>query len=340
MNVYFLQSFIQSTVKIKSTSSSGWRSCNAPCCIYNNETKDTRGRGGFLFEADGGTIFHCFNCSYSTNWLPGRPLSTRFKNLLKWFGTPQDKIEVLQFEALDLKVNGDYESEFRFTNALPIEFPLGELPPKSKLFSKLANESISDNNFIDVLTYGYDRNINLQKYDLMWTPNTEKGFNRKIIVPFYYKEKLVGYSARSIDEKKFNNQMPAGYVYNIDSQKDRRRKNVIVCEGLFDAMTIDSVAVLHNRIGSIQAGLIESLNRDIIVVPDFDYSGVSLMNDALENGWPVSFPVWANDFKDINDAVKELGKIFVLENIFSSVITNPIKIQLLAKKFMKKGNKK
>lgn len=338
MSALFLQHFIQTSLRFKTNTSSGWRTCNGACCIYNNETADKKGRAGFLFENDGGIVFHCFNCSFSSNWVPGRPLSHRFKNLLKWFNIPQDKIDVLQFDALDLKVNGDYEHEEKRITALNTNFPESDAPTNSKTFSELADFSEADENFLDVVEYVCNRKVNIDKYDLMWTPNTDNDFNRNVIVPFYYNDTLVGYATRSIDKKLFKNQMPEGYVFNMDVQRQRRSRTVIVCEGLFDAMTIDAVAVLHNRINSNQAGIIETLNRDIIVVPDYDKSGIGLVEDALNNGWGVSFPIWAQDYKDINDAVKDLGKIFVLEQIFSSVVTNPIKIQILAKKYMK-GNK-
>lgn len=39
----------------KTNATSGWISFNAPCCVHNGETADTRGRGGMVLNADGGT---------------------------------------------------------------------------------------------------------------------------------------------------------------------------------------------------------------------------------------------------------------------------------------------
>jgi hypothetical protein len=340
MNAFFLQTFIQSRINLKQTSN-GWKTCNAPCCIYNGETPDKRGRGGFMFQSDGALSWNCFNCRYTTSWAPGRPITLRFKNLLKWFGIPQDQIDVLQFDALEIKANGDYELIDRQAIAINTNFPLIQLPPDTKKFSYLLEDENLDPNFLDVLTYTVNRHINLDKYDLMWSPSkhNEWRLSRQVIVPLYYNKKLVGWSSRSIDKKQFIKNTPKGYVFNLDEQKSRKSKNVIVCEGLFDAMTIDAVAVLHGEINNDQANLIESLNKEIIVVPDFNETGTGLVKDALANGWGVSFPEWGNDYKDINEAVDELGKLFVLEEIFRSVVHNKIKIELLAKRFMKKKDK-
>lgn len=337
MNAFFLQSFIQSRVNLKSTSN-GWKTCNAPCCIHNGETADKRGRGGFMFEADGSSIFHCFNCRYTASWNPGRVISLRFKNLLKWFNIPQDQIDVLQFDALELKSNGDYELIERQAMPINTDFPQAQLPPNTHKFSYIAEGENLNKDFLDVMTYAYNRHINLEKYDLMWSPDKHNDWklNRHVIVPFYYNKKLVGWSSRAIDRKQFLKNTPKGYVFNTDEQKSKKGPNVIVCEGLFDAMTIDAVALLHGEINNEQANLIESLNKDIIIVPDYDDTGMGLVKGALENGWGVSFPDWGEDYKDINDAVHNLGKLFVLESILNSVVHNKVKIELLAKKFMKK----
>lgn len=340
MNAFFLQTFIQTKVVLKSTSS-GWKTCNAPCCIYNNETPDKRGRGGFLFEGDGTVAWHCFNCRYTTNWVPGRTLTLRFKNLLKWFAIPQDQIDVLQFDALELRANGDYELTERQAIPIPTDFPAATLPNGTEKFSRIAEGDNINSDCLDVMSYAYGRNINLEKYDLMWCPNKHDTWQlkRHVIVPFYYNRKLVGWSSRAIDRKTFIKNTPKGYVFNIDEQKGKKSNHVIVCEGLFDAMTIDAVGLLHGEINDDQANLIESLNKEIIVVPDFDETGMGLIRDSIKNGWGVSFPDWAEDYKDINEATRELGKLFVLETILNSVVHNKVKIELLAKKYMKKKDK-
>jgi DNA primase len=107
---------------------------------------------------------------------------------------------------------------------------------------------------------------------------------------------------------------------------------VIVCEGPFDAMAIDGIAVLGNDCSETQADIIDSLGREVILVPDQDRAGQQLIRRAQEYGWSVAFPVWAETSKDINEAVTRYGKLFVLKSILDSKETSRLKIELLRKR--------
>ena len=108
-------------------------------------------------------------------------------------------------------------------------------------------------------------------------------------------------------------------------------------EGVFDALCISGLAVLHADINDAQARLIRSLDRQVIVVPDQDAAGMRLVDRAVELGWSVSMPDWPADVKDVNDAVIRWGKVATLITILQARETSPIKIELrkrqLAKQF-------
>jgi DNA primase len=103
---------------------------------------------------------------------------------------------------------------------------------------------------------------------------------------------------------------------------------VIVVEGPFDAMAVDGVAILGNECSEVQADIIDSLGREVIVVPDADKAGARLVDKALEYGWSVSFPVWQEQYKDVASAVEKFGKLFVIKSILSAKQTNKLKIEL------------
>lgn len=341
MSALFLQNYLSSNLRFSKTTLKGWRTCNGQCCIHNNETPDKRGRAGFNFGLDGSIVYSCFNCGYKSSWKPGIQFSKRFKNLLHWYGIPESQVDMLNFEALELKASGEFSQSVLHQIEIPVEFPEEEIPYKSRYVNTITADEC-DNDFLDCVEYTINRNINFEKYNFLWSPATRGNFNRRIIVPFYYKNKLVGWSARSIDivkpYERFVMQQPNGYVFNLNNQS-YKSKYMVVCEGIFDAMTIDGVAVMHGEISHAQAALIESYGKEIVVVPDFDKSGRKLVDSALEFGWNVSFPVWGEDFKDINEAACALDKIFVLQNIFQSIESNPTKIKLLAKNAFKDKNK-
>jgi DNA primase len=109
-----------------------------------------------------------------------------------------------------------------------------------------------------------------------------------------------------------------------------------VCEGIFDALSISGLAVMHNEINDAQVRLIRSLGKEIVVVPDQDRAGVGLVDRAMELGWSVSIPNWPDGVKDINDAVIKLGKLTTLMTIMQARETSRIKIEMRKKQFIKR----
>jgi hypothetical protein len=331
----------------KKRSQSGWLSFNAVCCHHNGENPDTKGRGGVITNPDGGVSWHCFNCGFKTGYTPGRPLSFKYRKFLSWLGADTNEVQRLVVEALRIKDLIDP------ADIKPIEeeitFTARALPKESLSFMALAEfYELADKNFpkpfVDAVGYVSDRKIDLRKYEFYWTPEVEYKLSHRVIVPFKYKGEIVGYTARAFSDSikpKYHSEHPAHFVFNLDEQKSDS-KFVIVCEGPFDAMSVDGVSTQTNDISEQQAELIESLGREVIVVPDFDkhvnkqgkevWPGQQTINRAIEYGWSVSYPVWKDTAKDINHAVQLYGKLFVMKSILDAKESNPLKIKLLGNK--------
>jgi DNA primase len=109
-------------------------------------------------------------------------------------------------------------------------------------------------------------------------------------------------------------------------------------EGVFDALSINGLAVLHAEINDAQVRLIRSLEREVTVVPDQDEAGMKLVDRAIELGWAVSMPLWPSDVKDVNDAVRKYGKVVTLLSIFQARNTSKIKIEMTKKNLLRKLN--
>ena len=105
---------------------------------------------------------------------------------------------------------------------------------------------------------------------------------------------------------------------------------------MFDALSINGLAVLHAEINEAQVKLIRSLGKEIIVVPDQDEAGMKLVDRAVELGWSVSMPAWPEGVKDVNDAVIQLGKLATLITIMQARETSKIKIELRKKSLVKR----
>ena len=317
-----VQSVIMSNLpgKVKK-SSSGWQSFNAPCCVHNGETQDKRGRGGIILNGEA-ISYNCFNCGYKTCWQPGRPLSRKLRQLMDWLGTPESDIKRLVLTAIQLKETAIEQ------NLIPEEI---EFTFEKKDFPEQSSPLASDNKLI--LEYLHKRGLDENDYPYYWTPITETKFDRRVIIPFFWQDEIVGYTARLAvrGNPKYFTSTPAGYVFNMDRQTEDR-KFVIVTEGPFDAIAIDGVAILGSDIGDAQVDLIESLNRQVIMVPDNDSAGNKLITQAMKYNWDVSFPTWYDTCKDINEAVLNYGKVFTLKNILDNVQSTRLKIQLHQKR--------
>ena len=332
MNIVFDALQVYLPAKRKQTPS-GWLAFNAPCCEHNGTTPDTRQRGGLIANADEGVSFHCFNCGFKTSWRNGRNLSFKMKKFMRWLNVPDDTITKLALQVLQTKTDSTGHKTFI---TLP-KFVSKELPPKSKPIHEWADYKALEPGGIDkdlfkVLEYIAARKLNLNDYDFYWTP--EAGYRDRLIIPFYYREKVVGYTARKVIESKvkYLSEQQPGYVFNIDEQTDDR-KYVVAVEGPIGAIAIDGVALLGSEIKEQQTALLNSLGKHVIVVPDRDEAGQKLVYDAMEAGWSVSMPDWSQDIGDANDAVRKYGRLHTLYSIVKNAEESQLKIKLRMKKW-------
>jgi DNA primase len=97
-------------------------------------------------------------------------------------------------------------------------------------------------------------------------------------------------------------------------------------------MSVNGVAILGSECSEPQAEIIDGLAREVIVVADRDRAGTKLITDAIEYGWSVSFPVWQETCKDINEAVVKYGRLFVIKSILAAKETSKLKIELMRKR--------
>ena len=162
-----------------------------------------------------------------------------------------------------------------------------------------------------------------------------------IVIPFTYDNQIVGHTTRFLDDRtpRYIQDIQHGYVFGTDLQKINWQYAIVV-EGVFDALSINGLAVLHAEINDAQVKLIRSLGREIVVVPDQDEAGMKLVDRAVELGWAVSMPEWPEGIKDVNDAVIRLGRLATLVTIIQAKKTSRIKIELRKKQLIKKLSKK
>jgi DNA primase len=119
-------------------------------------------------------------------------------------------------------------------------------------------------------------------------------------------------------------------VFNVDAQREEQ-KCVFVCEGPLDALAIGGMALLTNEVADQQSRIINSLGSEVIVIPDQDSAGLVLFDRAAELGWAVAMPNWDDDVKDVADAVRRYGKLFVIVDAIQTAQQGSIKINMAKK---------
>jgi hypothetical protein len=308
----------------RKSSPSGWLSFNAVCCSHNGSSADRRSRGGIKLS-DQGWSYHCFNCGYTASFIQGRTLSYKARRLLSWLGVSERDIEFANLESLRHRsVNGLIEDRQRTFNMLQgIEFEERELPAGAEFVQPGT-------------TYWSYLNARHAPMDFpfMIDPMAKR---KGIIIPFTHNNRVVGWTKRFLDAhnpRYFSDSQP-GYVFGTDLQHSDWQ-HVIVTEGIFDALSIGGLGLMHNDINDAQARLIRSLDRQITVVPDQDTAGIDLVDRAVELGWAVSIPNWEAGIKDVNDAVKKYGRLGTLLTIMQARETNKYKIEIRKKQLAKR----
>lgn len=309
----------------------GWLSFNAVCCTHNGESADTRSRGGIKVTEQGWS-YHCFNCSYTASFVLGRTLGFKARRLLEWMHVPENEIDMLNLESMRHRsIHGILEDRQQVFNTLSdIKFEeLDDFPP----FSEVITPEFP-------LYWDYIRRRGVPEEYAMMTAIKNDGIHWVrpfVLVPFTYNNRVVGWCTRFLDNKqpRYINHSQPGYVFGTDLQHDDWQ-HVLVMEGIFDALSIGGVAVMHNTISDAQARLIRSLGREVTVVPDQDSAGVELIDRAVELGWAVSMPEWPDGCKDVNDAVIQLGRLGALLTIMASRETSRIKIEIRKKQLVKR----
>jgi hypothetical protein len=246
-------------------------------------------------------------------------------------GVPDAEIDFLNLESLRHRsINGILEERQKTFNALStIEFEERDLPPYAELLMP-EHEPYWEYVRSRHVPEDFPAMVQIENDGVHWT-------RPHVVIPFTYENKIVGFTCRFLDNKqpKFISDSQPGYVFGTDLQHTNWT-NVILTEGIFDALSIGGVAVMHNTISDAQARLIRNLGREITVVPDQDLAGMELVDRAVELGWAVSIPEWPEKCKDVNDAVIVLGRVGTLLTIMAARETSRIKIELRKKQLVKR----
>jgi hypothetical protein len=248
------------------------------------------------------------------------------RQLLVWLGVPDDQINKLSLAVM------------RLNEGIEIKEKLLQVPTFTE--KSLPDGSVQLNTYTgdmnryleNVITYIQNRGLSFEDSEFYWNPHPL--YRERLLIPFMYRGKVVGWTARHVNGKqpKYLAESQPGFVFNMD-QQDVDKNFVIVTEGPLDALPIQGVALMGSGINQQQAMLINRLRKEVILIPDRDSSGKKLIEPALDLGWSVSMPEWGPDIKDVGEAVNKYGRLYTLYSIVEATESSPLKTRLRAKKW-------
>lgn len=285
-----LEDLIKEKLPKSRETATGYYPVKCPMC------KDHKVRAGFRFDADKIT-YHCFRgkCDYTNAAIYeyGKYMVRRFRDVLKKF---------------DVHAPAKYLTVKPTTITQELDKTLYEPHHYEKV--KLQE------NFT---RYNPSKNVEYKKYlDSRLASDTDyyvghKGdWRNKLIIPFYFKDDLIGWQGIDIRTGRFLNS--SGNTNMLYLPYKEVPSEPIIVEGIFDAKSIpNGVATLHSTVTKRQAYILK--NSKPILVPD--RKGSNYLSIAKNYGWRISIPAWKE--KDINEAEKKYGKLVIAKMIHDGI---------------------
>lgn len=304
------------------TSGTGWLPVLCQVC---NDSGRKGMRAGFKFDGSGVVGYHCFNCSHKAKYDPAvsRSLSKAMVEILTAFNVPKEEIDKLNLEAFkprDLILNSTVKVEYTSIEPMVVPLPshfyaLADAAPNDT-WAQIACDYLEHDRGVDPKAYPFHL---AHKTD---EPELDRWFGR-VIIPIFKSNHPIFYIGRDLTGKKQKKYLSPSYtkekvLHGFNELFRQTDEPLYIVEGWFDAYAIDAVAILGNEISAPQAAWLNKSSRKKVYIPDRSGNGKQAAEQALSLGWSVATPginTWTDEIKDMNDAVKRYGKMFVMRSL-------------------------
>jgi hypothetical protein len=316
-------------------SNTGFVNICCPMCVTRGESVDRKHRCGII--SSGGSVgVSCFNCNFKCVFRLGRHLGLHMKEFLGGLGVPDREISRIALWAEQKRRQMADDPILRHT--LDVQRPVYStiaLPAGARSLQEWLDQGCNDPNFVTAADYLLSRgDVAVTATTYYWTPETHHDLHRRLIIPCYHDDRLVGWSARAVDDTqpRYHKEIPSNYLFNARFMSGPRRY-VFIAEGMFDALGIDAVSPLGAMLNERQISWINRCGKRPVVVPQRDTAGNRLVEIAIKQQWSVAGPHygrhqwWDADIKDAADAVRRYGKPYVVQSILATLESDAGKIQ-------------
>lgn len=312
-----LESVIRSHVLLSPPNSSGW--CSVRCLVCNDHKG--KKRGGWKFDHDS-IGYHCFNCGAKFVVDQGTSkLSSETLRILDSYGIGSDELGQLKLSLLTNKrLDVAKPSTPTITYPKPISMP-SYFVPLSR------SKSVWKDVVIEYLT---DRGIDPNCHDFhVVEPTgdlTHKRWLGRVIIPVYRNRELIFWQGRDMTGKQKLKYLSPDVVresvlFGYDKLYSDPSSPLYVVEGMFDALTVDGVAVFSNKLTKTQIDILNKSPRNKVVIPDKSGSGDVIAKQALDQGWSISIPDYGN-CKDPSEAKNKYGILYVMKAIVAGTMSS------------------
>jgi len=305
------EQLIRANVFLKTPSATGFE--RTKCAICN----DYKDRGGFKFES-GKIGYSCFNCQFrAIHDETANKVSGNFRKLLTSFGISEEHINSviatkfltkeepeITLKALTKPKQGTFLREVA-------------LPTEAKKLNPL--EPLDD---LEQQTVEYLEKRRALRPDLTFFTIKEGKLAGRLLIPCYYRNKLIFWTARSFNEAEklryISCSAPSSSVmFGMDELHRHTQLPLLVFEGIFDAIPFNGIALLGSKLSESKIELLKTTKRRLIFVVDRDKNGTMLGEAAINAGFEVAFN--PPGFKDTNEALIKTGAPWVVYNIMKSI---------------------
>lgn len=313
-----LTEIIHEHVDLSKQSPSGWYTLKCPVC------NDYKKRGGFKFE-NNIVSYNCFNCSTVAVYTEGSgKFSTQMKNVLSSFNITTELLGELMLDGLKTKkITITKKSDVLYPAFIALPDHFYKLNELDNVYNQLAVE------------YLQSRCIDANKYQFYLSD--DKLWKGRIIIPFYWRHNIIYYQGRNLlnnGKQKYLNSPTSrdSVLFNMDMLNN---EVVYIMEGVFDALSVDGVAVTGNRFTQQQINILNRSTCEKIYIPDkFGGDIDKSVDNAISAGCKISLPDIGR-CKDINEAVCQYGKLYVLKTIKDNIISNNDLVKIKLKLYTK-----
>lgn len=272
---------------------------------------DYKVRGAFMFDEDGNVGYHCFNCGCKAVY---RTHHTSFNKsmsiILDAFGIDRQAANRCLFRS--------FGQAFQPTHA-----PSKELLHSPRVEMPASFVKLDPVKHVRAMQYIRSRGFDATTADWHVAVPVDNRWKNRVIVPIYnWRNELVFYQGRAhtpgMTKRWESPKIPkTNIIFNHKQIYTNSDSFLVVCEGVFDALSVDGVAIIGSELSAYQINELNKSKRTKVMVPNKDYNGLMLARHWLQLGYHLSFPD-IGTATDLNEAYVRFGRLHLEHQIYAN----------------------